>query len=56
MYTIVNEEGKDIVIVQRVNVNARLPVRGISGAAKYDLSVAQAVVVLIHGKCLVKTV
>ena len=30
LYTIVNEEGKDVVTVQRVNVNARLLVRGAS--------------------------
>ena len=55
LYTIVNEEGKDVVTVQRVNVNARLLVRGTSGAAGYDLSTAQAAVVPAHGKCLVKT-
>ena len=55
LYTIVNEEGKDVVTVKRVNVNAKLPVRGTNEAAGYDLSAAQAVVVPAHGKCLVKT-
>ena len=54
MYTIVNERGEGVVIVKRVNVNARLPVRGTSGAAGYDLSAAQSAVVLAHGKCVVK--
>ena len=55
LYTIVNDEGKDVVTIQRVNLNAKLPVRGTSGAAGYDLSVAQAAIVPAHGKCLVKT-
>ena len=55
LYTIVNDEGNDIVTIKRVNVNAKLPVRGTSGAAGYDLSAAQAAVVPAHGKCLVKT-
>ena len=55
LYTLVNEEGKDVVTVKRVNVNAKLPVRGTSGVARYDLSAAQAAVVPAHGKCLVKT-
>ena len=54
MYTIVNEEGKDVVTVQRVNVNARLPAQGTSGAVGYDLSAAQPATVPAHGKCLVK--
>ena len=41
--------------VKRTNVNARLPVRGTSGAAGYDLAAAEAAVVPAHGKCLVKT-
>ena len=55
LYTIVNDRGEDVVTVKRVNVNARLPVRGTSGAAGYDLSAAQSAVVPAHGKCLVKT-
>ena len=42
-------------MVERVNVNARLPVRGTSGAAGYDLSAAQSAIVPAHGKCLIKT-
>ena len=38
-----------------MNVNAKLPVRGSSGAAGYDLSAAESAVVPAHGKCLVKT-
>ena len=34
---------------------AKLLVKGTSGVAGYDLSVAQAAVVPAHGKCLVKT-
>ena len=41
--------------VKRINVNAKLPVRGTEGAARYDLAAAQTAVVLVHGKCLVKT-
>ena len=41
--------------MQRVNVNAKLPVRGIEGAAGYDLAATQAAVVPAHGKVLVKT-
>ena len=44
LYTIVNERGEDVVTVKRANVNARLPVRGTSGAAGYDLSAAQSAV------------
>ena len=47
------EEG--VVRVKRMNVNAKLPVRGTSGVAGYDLAAAQAPVVLAHGKVLVKT-
>ena len=49
LYTIVNDEGNDVVTIKRVNVNAKLPVQGTSGAAGYDLSAAQAVVVPTHG-------
>ena len=41
--------------MKRLNVNAKLPVRGSMGAAGYDLAAAQAAVVPAHGKCLVKT-
>ena len=34
---------------------SRLPVRGTSGSAGYDLAAVQAVVVPAHSKCLVKT-
>ena len=52
LYVIKSEEG--IVKLKRINVNARLPVRGTEGAAGYDLAAAQAAVVPAHGKCLVK--
>ena len=55
LYTIVNDEGNDAVTIQRVHVNARLPVQGTSGAAGYDMSTAQSAIVPAHGKCLVKT-
>ena len=55
LYSFVNEKGDEIVKVKRVNVNAKLPVRGTEGAAGYDLATAQAAVVPAHGKCLVKT-
>ena len=44
-----------VVKIKRMNVNAKLPVRGTAGAAGYDLVVAQAAVVPAHSKCLVKT-
>ena len=47
------EEG--VVKIKRTNVNAKLPVRGMAGAAGYDLTAAQAAVVPAHSKCLVKT-
>ena len=61
-----NEEGRScklfvmktdqgIVRVKRLCNNARLPVRGTTGAAGYDLGAAQTAVVLAHGKVLVKT-
>ena len=52
LYVIKNEEG--VIRVRRMNVNAKLPVRGSSGAAGYDLSAAESAVVPAHGKCLVK--
>ena len=55
LYSFVNEKGDEVVKIQRVNVNAKLPVRGTEGAARYDLAVAQVAVVPAHGKCLVKT-
>ena len=53
LYVIKNEEG--VIRVRRTNVNAKLPVRGSSGAAGYDLSAAESAVVPAHGKCMVKT-
>ena len=47
------EEG--IVKIKRTNVNAQLPIRGTTGAARYDLAAAQVAVVPVHDKCLVKT-
>ena len=44
-----------IVKVKRLCNNARLPVRGTTGAAGYDLVAAQNAVVPAHGKVLVKT-
>ena len=44
-----------VVKMKRMSVNPKLLVRGIAGAAGYDLAAAQAVVVPAHGKCLVKT-
>ena len=44
-----------IVKVKRLCNNARLPVRGSTGAAGYDLAAAQSAVVPAHGKLLVKT-
>ena len=49
LYSFVNEKGDEIVKIQRVNVNAKLPVRGTEGAAGYDLAAAQAAVVPAHG-------
>ena len=43
LFVIKIDEG--VVRVKRNNVNARLPVRGTSGAAGYDLAAAQAAVV-----------
>ena len=45
---------KGVVNIKRLNVNAKLPVRGTCGFARYDLAVAQATVVPMHNKCLVK--
>ena len=47
------EEG--VIKMKRMNVNAKLPIRGTKGVARYDLAAAQAAVVAAHGKCLVKT-
>ena len=41
--------------VKRLSKNARLPVRGSSEAAGYDLHAAQPCVVAAHGKGIVKT-
>ena len=46
---------KGVVKIKWTNVNAKLPIRGTTGSAGYDLAAAQAAVVLAHGKCLVKT-
>ena len=46
---------EDIVWVKRTNVNAKLSVRGVGGAAGYDLAMVQAAVIPAHGKVLVKT-
>ena len=43
LYVMRTEEG--IVKVKRLNVNAKLPIRGTSGSAGYDLAAAQAAVV-----------
>ena len=43
-----------VVRVRRMNVNAKLPVRGTARAVGYDLAAAQAIVVPAYGKCLVK--
>ena len=56
LYYFVNDEGEEVLKVKRINVNAKLPVRGIEGVvAGYDLVAAQTAVVPAHGKCLVKT-
>ena len=44
-----------IVKVNKLSNNAKLPVRGPTGAAGYDLAAAQTAVVPAHGKVLVKT-
>ena len=44
-----------VVKVKRMNVNAKLPIRGTAGAAGYDLAAAESAVVPAHNKCLVKT-
>ena len=43
-----------IVKVKKLSNNAKLPVRGTTGAAGYDLAAAQTPVVPAHGKVLVK--
>ena len=50
LYVMNGEEG--IVKIKRTNVNARLLVRGTTGAVGYDLAAVQATVVSGHGKCL----
>ena len=44
-----------VVKVKKLCNNAKLPVRGSTGAAGYDLAAAQTAVILAHGKVLVKT-
>ena len=53
LYVVRTEEG--VVRLRRMNVNAKLPVRGTAGAAGYDLATVQAATVPTYGKCLVKT-
>ena len=53
LFVIMTDEG--VVRIKRVNKNAKLPFRGIEGAAGYGLAVVQTAVVPAHGKCLVKT-
>ena len=43
-----------VVKVKRVCKNAKLPMRGAIGAARYGLAVVQATIVLVHGEVLVK--
>ena len=43
------------VRIKRTCKNAKLPIRGTAGAAGYDLAAAQAAVVPVDGKVLVKT-
>ena len=52
LYVIKTNEG--VVYVKRMTVNAKLPEKGTSGSAGYDLAAAQSAVVPAHGKCLVK--
>ena len=53
LYVMKTDQG--VVKVKRLCNNARLPFRGTSGAAGYDLAAAQTAVVPAHGKVLVKT-
>ena len=53
LYVIKTEEG--VVQMKRLCKNAKLPIRGTARAIGYDLPIAQATVVLTHGKLLVKT-
>ena len=55
LYSIVNDKGEEVVKMKRINTNSKLPIRGTSGAAGYDLAVVEATVVSPHGKCLAKT-
>ena len=43
-----------VVKVRKMNANAKLPIRGTSRSAGYDLAIAQSIVVPAHGKCLMK--
>ena len=52
LYVMKTDQG--IVKVKRLCNNARLPVRGTTGAAGYDLAAGQTAVVPAHGKVLVK--
>ena len=51
-YVMKTDQG--IVKVKRLCNNSRLPVRGTTGAAGYDLAAAKNAVVSAHGKVLVK--
>ena len=45
---------QDVVKVKKLCNNAKLPVRGSIGVARYDLAATQTTVVPAHGKVLVK--
>ena len=53
LYVMKTDQG--IVKVKKLCNNAKLPVRGSTGAAGYDLAAAQTAVVPAHGKVLIKT-
>ena len=53
LYVMKTDQG--VAKVKRLYNNARLSLRGTTGAAGYDLAVAQTAVVPAHGKVLVKT-
>ena len=48
LYVMNGEEG--IVKIKRMNVNAKLPVRGMAGAAGYDLATAESAIIPAHNK------
>ena len=53
LFVIRTDEG--VMKVKRLNNNARIPVKGTSKAAGYDLAIAQTAVCPAHWKVLVKT-